>query len=613
MVRPMLMWLLPSLYCLSPAVTTAPSQAQSSVSKSQAQPVQSSYLIDDARLSAPSSVEAVGVPLQELLKQVSHAHLTLKTDRFCAEQKIQLRLQKRPTRVLMQAIAELLPGTWEPLADKSGYILYMSPAAAHKRDKWWALFLQERAQELAALRAAALGAMRVAPYHRKSDDPNPEHSNLEVEAEIATHQGFFNALSPELQERIANNLNELQMNSRSNDLGFCEEEAVQVAFGDLPPAAQEMLQRDPSTRLFASKREVDWNNIMVRFNNTGYGIMSSIALPNGDATSTPLLHVPSEKSLALQLDHRGLADMVRRMGRAAPDVWKQLAAYQNSRVWPNASPKHLLRQGSPHRSDLLRRLSAQNDMEFVADYYSVPGLPLRPELASSQAATKQPLSPQALQETLDDAAALCDISWKQGKGGIYLFRNNRWYRDDLLEVSEALTRRWMTELAKPETQRNWRVVWTPKDIRAHMDWAADVVSNLTLWQIGSGMAWAADEDYLAAAEKSVSVSGSSPSLTRPFPFIMETVRLMGEYYTASFYAGLGKEQRDALNANHLSLAALTSAQQHQASKLVPRLRTLPAESASSIMLGLFSNIGTEQISPNNMPRVRLTIVSPVAP
>ena len=617
MVGSMWIRLLPGLCCLSIGLTAGVAQSQASPSHRPPSPAQvkpaAPPLEDDTRLNAVVDVQAVGITLPNLLKQVAPTSLTLKTDSLCAEQKIQLSLHKRPLRTLMQSLATLLPGTWEPLADKSGYILRMSPVAAHRRDKWWALFLQEREQQLAALRAAVLEAMRTPPHHRKPDDPNPEHSDPGIEAQIASQKGFFNALSPGLQESIANNLNEMDL--IGGGLGFCEEEAVQVPFNDLSPAAQEGLRNDPDTRFFTSRHDVNWNDVMVRFNNTGGGVMSSIALPGGLASSTPLVSTPFEKSLTLLLDHRQLADVARRLERAAPatwkpllDTWRQFLTYQNSRVWPNAAPQHPPRSSPPHRADVLRRLGEENNIEYVADYYSTPGYPLSAKpVASTTAAPKEPLPTPTLEAELDDAAALLDISWKKQAVGIYLFRNNRWYRDDLLEIPDALAKRWTAQWAKPGTERRrgWKTAMTPDDVRAQMDWEADVVSNLTLWQIGSGLQWLADENCLADIAKHPPVYTSFDP-RNPFPFMMQTARILGEYHTTSFYAGLGREQRDALIAGRLPFAALTAPQQQQALKLAPRLRSLLTDNAAPVLLGLFSNVGNEPIDMNNMPRVRLT-------
>ena len=605
-----------------------PAQAQIASSAPQSRPaslvplMSALALADDARLNVPVSVQATGIELRDLLKQVSHAPLTLTADRFCAGQKIQLSLHPRPLRQLMYALAELLPGTWRTLDDKSGYILRMSPAAVQRREKWWRIFEQEREQEIAALRAAALAAMRTPPYRRKPGEPDSEHTNPEIEAQIAAEHSFFNVLSPEQQERIANSLNDIPLNSGSSDMGFGEEEAVQVAFTDLPPAAQEMLRKDPGNSLFASRRNADWNMVTVRFDNTGSNVASSIALPNGEASMGQALRVPFEQSPALGIDHRSLAYTAHLLERAAPktlkrwpETWKQLLAYQNSRVWPNDAPLHPPRQSPPHRSDALRRISAQADIEFVADYYSKPGLPIQLDFDYAATEVKALIAAPTLKTTLDDAAALHDMSWKRETGGLYLFRDNRWYRDDLLEVPDTLAKRWMAEQAAPDAEqrrRAWKTEWTPQAIRAQMDWEADVVSHLTLWQIGIGLHWTANEDYLATLQMFASHEDWGSHFVRTYPFNRETTRILGEYHTTLFYAGLSSEQRDAILANRLLFTSLTPALQQQAAALSPRLRALLASGAAPVLLGLDSNIGKEPTDPNNMPRVRLTaaVVSP---
>ncbi len=620
------MWIpfLPSLSCASLGLlwgfSAIPAQTASSAPQIKpVPPAPALSLADDVRLNVPVGVQANGIELQELLKQVSPSPLTLKADRFCAGQKIQLSLHPRPLRQLMYALAELLPGTWRTLDDKSGYILRMSPAAVQRREKWWRIFEQEREQEIAALRAAVLAAMRTPPYRRKPGEPDSEHANPQIEAQIAAEHSFFNVLAPEQQERIANSLNDIPLNSGGGDMGFGEEEAVQIAFTDLPPAAQEILRKDPGNSLFASRRNVDWNMVTVRFDNTGSNVAGSIALPNGEASMGQALRVPFEQSLTLGIDHRNLAYSAHLLERAAPktlkrwpETWKQLLTYQNSRVWPNDAPLRPSRLSPPHRSDVLRKISAQTDIEFVADYYSKSGLPIQLDFAYAASAAKGPISAHALKTALDDAAALEDMSWKRETGGLYLFRNNRWYRDDLLEAPDAPVKRWMAEQAKPDAEqrrRAWKTEWTPQYIRAQMDWEADVVSNLSLWQIGIGLHWTANEDYLATLQTFASTDEWSSRFMRALTFQRETARILGEYHTTRFYAGLGSEQRDAIIANRLPFTSLTPALQQQAAALSPRLRALLTSGAAPVLLGLNSNIGKEPTDPNNMPRVRLTAVA----
>lgn len=83
---------------------------------------QKQILAQDSRLDRPVSLDVISVPLNEVLQKES---LDKSTDtmedghRFlltaapdCADLKMQVRLNARPLRTLMTALAEMLPGTW---------------------------------------------------------------------------------------------------------------------------------------------------------------------------------------------------------------------------------------------------------------------------------------------------------------------------------------------------------------------------------------------------------------------------------------------------------------------------------------------------------------------
>ena len=58
-------------------------------------------------------------------------------------------------------------------------------------------------------------------------------------------------------------------------------------------------------------------------------------------------------------------------------------------------------------------------------------------------------------------AAKRDISWKRTADGLVLIRNNRWYRDDDLEVPQPLLRRWFGLLLQTRQQEAAAQAATP--------------------------------------------------------------------------------------------------------------------------------------------------------
>ena len=122
-----------------------------------------------------------------------------------------------------------------------------------------------------------------------------------------------------------------------------------------------------------------------------------------------------------------------------------MAVYQEQHVWLNDPPQSKPDpQQRPRRPEVLNWLADKGGVEFVADYYSVAGQPL-----SDADKTKNLTRP--LKRELDYRAAQEDMSWKQRTDGLYLFRDNRWYRDDRLEVPDKTIKGLLKTLQAAET------------------------------------------------------------------------------------------------------------------------------------------------------------------
>src|SRR2546427_6393546 len=103
---------------------------------------------------------------------------------------------------------------------------------------------------------------------------------------------------------------------------------------------------------------------------------------------------------------------------AAPPIWKPFIEYVSSRFWPCDAPSGPKRFAIPpkRRAEALKRIVAQSGIDYIADYYSLPGTHMRPDEA------KAPLVGD-LKSNLDLWAFLQDSSWKKGPDGGYLMRN----------------------------------------------------------------------------------------------------------------------------------------------------------------------------------------------
>ncbi|HZO90805.1 MAG TPA: hypothetical protein VFB38_20930 [Chthonomonadaceae bacterium] len=523
----------------------------------------------DPQLEKTITLNVTGISLSDLLKKHSTHSLSLTCSPSCANLKLQIHLKERPLRSVLLALAELLPGKWTIKEGKTAYELQMDEAALALRERWWRIFLREREQALAAQAAYLLAEMRATPQERPTSIEGPDHGGPNPIVE----RQFFNSLSPALQERIANQINDTPFYS-ADTVSFygtnADEGAVIVPFADLTPQAQEvLLNLSPDLQSHPELRA----NSFLQFTNGAFILVANCYRPDGKlAVSSMSMQTSGLSSQArlgmLRLNQERLPQMLALLGRDAPTAWKQLAAYQERCVWNNALPDRMpsRQYPPPDRARVLRWLAEKADMEFIADYYSRPGDPQAEDW-------NQPLT-RPLEEELNYRAAQLDMSWKR-HDNLYLFRNNRWYRDDYLEVASALARKWLEQRLADGPQRSPA---SGSALKARMDWEAAFVSKLTRWQIANGLKWLRAEENREPP---------LPSETTAFPFQSDAERTLLEYNVARFYTSLTEQARTSLLNGALDFASLNAEQQQLAQYLLPMLPVaLKAASGRMVHLGL---------------------------
>lgn len=620
------------------ALAPAPTPSHDESTPSQAESVASDQsLSEDAGLNRPISLEELGVPLSELLQGVSGSASEggprLTCGSSCADLKLQIRLKQRPLRALMKALAEMLPGTWHH--DGKNYRLEMDSKAVGRRDRWWQLFLGERERALEAQRALVLARMRSQPPVSTTFDSS------EIKNQSRNDQKLFRDLPASLQEQIA---------SQMDDTSFYETGLISyqgdpdtpgtvvVRLTDMPTELQQSVKEEGLRYRSSVDNVADINNAFVTFCNGGIAVQANLVFPDNTIHSTMVASLvvnpfdpssPNPFGPVLTPNHDQLPGTVRRLGKDTPWQWKALAEYQESRAWPNDPPsrKRPYSIPPPRRAEVLEWLGDKANLEFVADYYSRQGQPFytRPQ--------QRPLS-GSLKQELDWRAAEQDMSWKRRDDGVYLFRDNRWYRDDRLEVPASLLRRWfawhdalleslvaagrgiqtapLVPVRRPVADPNPSAFdpfhLSPERSRAIADWQAEVVTELTPWQIMNGLQWAVPETPARPGEAPPRKSNTltqAPLLPRPGPpFEFDGEIIMKGYKPLLFYAGLDGVSRSALCEGRLSYAALNPLQQAQAVYLKPSLRIL-AESRleTPLLLGLYNGVKRRLVVTSPSPAV----------
>lgn len=573
-------------------------------------------LDSDSRLERLLTRDAAGIQMDELLKSLSSKQLALTASRNCAAQKLQIHLKQRSLRIVMQSLAELLPGSWVARKDNSGYELIMDAKAVRQRQDWWRLFTKEREKSLEAYRAYLLQQMRANLNISPESNLNPEQ-NAQLTA--AAHD-LYAGLPQALQERIAGQLNNNSfygMDRVSFSSGDMEGATV-VNWNELPLSAQNTMSTFIASwvqnGLHKEPSAIDWSGVQVCFANGGIAVQANVILPTGEWSGTPMgrsFEYPPPNIVALTPGLPGLLEAVKRLGRDAPEEWKRLAAYQQSRIWKNDIPAHPRRRGrrSPLRSQALQWLADKADIQYVADYYSLPREPMKLQEKTA------PLT-QSLKETLDTIADEQQMSWKQRPDDVYLFRNNRWFRDDYLEVPNALLRRWLADHPRLEQSATSKQTLAGRN-KQLLDWGSEVVANLTPWQIATGLRYFTPQSGFvsgnlpkAQADQSTFAEGDPGLIWETFPFYEDSQPITRSYKTLQFYAGLEENARQALTANQLVFSDLLPLQQQEAAYLLPQLHAVAkAYPARNIRLGW--NVGPVKTAAMSKPTLgRLIIVSP---
>lgn len=570
----------------------------------------------DGRLDRLVTLHEVGTPFNGLLEKISASNLSLKVKKDTAEQKLHLNIKQRSVRQLMQSLTTLLDGDWYALPDASGYRFERDSKAIRRQKRWWQLFLTEREYAFSKMRATVLAAMRT-PLR----PPAKFVTNHEVEDGIdeatwrkrADEMAVFNALPAALQERIANQIDELPWYGLRGTVraSTMDENAVVIDLNTLPDSLRR--QFGGTTDAPGGDQGLNTRDF-VTFINFGNAVNATVVSLDGsrirEAASFdfPL----TSDSIPMRLNQSDLPVEVKKRGKSAPPNWRELAAYQVSRVWANDAPPPAPPREAPNRIEMQEWLAETQGLEFVSDYYTA---------FRGVTDFKVDKLTGSLKAELDWQAIAQDISWKRLEGsGIYLFRNNRWYRDDLLEIPVPILKRWIGYKKNViERQLQWekaRITPTTqmwRDLfRSEFDALADAVYALTPWQLFNGLGNVVvpqDDIPLSPMEQMVAKADADNNRrARPrIAFYYDIFGILFNYRTLLFYGSLDRDQRSALFDGRLDPNALTPVQSQQAFQLLHILQVSPLPERAAVRIGIRPMPGAF----TGMPRYRLWLSSPV--
>lgn len=516
----------------------------------------------DTTLKRAIRLDEAGISVAEWCQQFSTPETPLQAGPSCSDQKLQIHVQARSQLAVMLAIAELLPGGWTRLLTGHGYRLDMTQAAIKRRERWWDLFMDAREMALAAQRKLLLDSMRAAPISMTEYFSEPV--SQADRARMIAQQRFWNSLPANLQEQIADQsidwpFYSLDVRLPAGNPGGM----VTVNWLDLSPEAQNAI----------ASAQPNAQSCPILFQNFGGTVETTVQPPGKRMQMLPfsVSALPSAESLGLRLNQQSLPRAVKQYGGQVSEAIRLLAGYQSSTVWNNHVVQENRGEIPSRRVDQLDRLADTAHIEFVADYYSKRELPL------NLGEKTQPLT-RPLKEELDHLAKTNDVSWRQETDGLYLFRNNRWYRDDALEAPNRIVKPWLVKLAS--TTRNTKDTPYKSSTeataaeeatrgRVQMNWAETFVTELTPWQVANGLVYLVDEHDRKHFDP------NNPAYAWwPFGILAKFTELNLEL--VNFYAALDTDARDAIFEGTLRFDPLPLAQQRLARDLAPDLVMLLA-------------------------------------
>lgn len=525
----------------------------------------------DKRLLKPVSMEVVGISLKDLLTKLSSEELKLEGSRECGNERFQLRIVERPLYQVLDFIAEMVPGSWLKVSEgkkPDSYYLKMNPSAIRKRNTWWDIFTESRKKSLDLSRDALLSKMRSKP---NSYLPGNNFSgSLDAAKELEETEAFYYALPGKLQEKLANLV---YLNDPAELIkGNTRHTAALVKISELPEGVQDKLR--------SKNPDLAGRNAILLFSVTPNAVSLSYIHSKGHVLSAGYgLSAVSVSSMFNQIDgdiYKYLKQTQTGSKSHLDDTQKVLSDFANTVFWKNDPPKPLRSGSSPiyHWSHILSVLAKDPKFEYISDHYYKPDLPLTDK-------ERRLIEASPLEDELNFQAKQQGMSWKKEKD-IYLFRQNKWFRDYARQVPEQLIQTWNAAVSK----ENLRLSDTKNPLttvdyaRMYMEWGAEISSKLSPWAIDYGLCNYVNPKFLTLP--------TSNSIHKDWkPFAHYAAFTLENYHLLRFYSMLSAQQRQELFEGKLVFGALTKELQERAFQLLPEMvEQSKQESIESVRLTL---------------------------
>ncbi len=432
------------------------------------------------------------IDLNRLCKVLSSSDLILKCVPAAQNQKLQMHLTHYTVKDVMVAIAKLMPGEWVHGSTTNSIYFEMSAQALRERHIWWGLFMRAWNEGMQSRDDHLLNALNnPSKYLAKTRLSN------DLIQEISDCTSIIHSLPVSVKDQID------ETTTRVGDYGRVFHKVIgpyngiaaitldsfssqqqNMIFNKLNATDQSMAHHSPSSCLIFTY---------------GSGMMFVyLALPNNQIV--PIWQIPFNtkqdnalQKAAMSLDQHRLVRLVKEDSHPR-ELYKELVSYATSTVWNDHLPSieyHLYYHlsdalhgvfGPLRRSERLEWIEEHTGFQYISDYYTQSG-----SILNNNSHVRK--WKHSLKYELDRMAKLNDCSYRVNTDGIYLVRDNRWYRDDELEVPDSLLSQWMSLI--PFIYRQSAGITHLPDLHNTASIESEILLNmlhhLNLFQIENGL------------------------------------------------------------------------------------------------------------------------------
>lgn len=520
-------------------------------------------LSSDSTLQRDVTISAAPITLSDLCSKLSSPGCQLQAADGSRSQLLQIKLVNRPMWQIMDAVAHLIPGKWVKNTLHSGFFFEISEATLQHENEWWSLYDR-------LLSRATGDISNNIVQNLTAPIPNIKPANIYVANYLHFLSIFHQVPQPFIQNMsMSENLDAFLQYPSQSVVARTNSPQI-LPLSSITGSAKSVLVNKIQNAYQNSTDQPNFpTNPFIEFQLSGQSISIQEILKNGSLLNltgfTPVVAVNMYMSQYLN-PYADDSQLLIQHPKTFPHLMQQLAAYQHSFVWkntlPNSSPDSGLLTLTPpiNRAEKLAWLSHTTGMQYVADYFS------EPSAAMTQAEYNKPAS-GGVDTQLNLMALKNDTSWYKQSDGIVLVRDNRWYRDEPIQVPSAVLDKMWDMVHKAEQQLTPKTSSTDAmQIKENLQLQLEAYAyrKLTPLQLMYGLRF-----YVQHQSADGFAVRDARYPYRPFAGIVKNT-LLNEPIL-KLYNSLLPQAQDAILSTGISIFALTPVQQQLAIVCAPNL------------------------------------------